>query len=958
MSGVTSPRHPLVAQRGGGPNYGSPRAADNRSGQGSDHKIITGCATSGLSGPNWTTLGTETEPWPEQVFFTFDIQPVPGKQYFTIPDGRPIDVGVCIPCYNEEGYDLERSLGDLEENFRNAEVATAHIVVVLDGIEKISDSMKSTLINKLGFRIGMTAVTTRSDVNVDKTYFVQRDHTHSSTIMADKCFQITCVVKGTNRKKHNSQEWFLRGFCPGVNPKLAFLVDCGTCFDPYCVLYLKHCLDHEPGVIAVSGRARVMNVSRQSPDVAEGNCLCMREDQTSCLCCFRACLRNVQRYEMEATHSVDKPLFSAIGFLPVLPGPCVMMRYQNDDPEVQRNLLQAFDWFFDFVHQTPEVAQLIGANLILAEDRILSYAVPISTGLKTKWVHQALFYFDAETEAEVLARQRRRWNSGTIAGHIWLFNNIMRSKIAVNRVDKSLSPLTNRLPQSRKCCLKALITVEIFKIVFNALSPTVFLLGVYYGLQVIINQVSTYDPALAPSSTVNEFIAVVIPLVILVFLMLFVIRHSALKCGKFTGKVYDATFFLCIMVLGVFMSAGAIYAIYETVETKIVSWGNEISVGFTFNQSDMTDIDVDSRDFLDGIGHYMKLSELILPDGVTIEPTHPIDGKYTPFSEVFEQYQALSHSILSGKVPVTMLVFVSNAFSDLNHPQTQTLKNDMDYIDQYGWEHVYPFCNSVLSNTSNCTTTNTMASLMAAWTAPQLIKKIDTLCPDALVQSANPNYEWHVECQAENFQFYLGVVITTLMFVVLFLPLTTYVLILEIIPVLWMVLGFIPYYLYLPTMVGAYGTYAVAQMNNLSWGNRQNKADDDADESGTAAMKGCVNKLVIAVIAGNVAFTLFAVVVPDDSMLFLGVFVLINLPAIFEAMISLGVLVFHYWCCCRRFRCCCRRGCCYRRNQTSMDTRPRAKSFAAPRATTYLPETLLPPDAKFIRRQSSKSLHV
>ena len=403
-------------------------------------------------------------PWPEQVSFTFDTQPVPGKSYFRTYNITEVEIAVCIPCYNEDGYDIRRTLDDLDKNFRIAEVETVHVVVVLDGIKKMSDTMRDTFIEDLGFREGMTAVTTRPDLDMDKTYFLQRDLNHTSKFMPNPNFEITCVVKGTNRKKHNSQEWFLRGFCPDINPKIAFLVDCGTCFDPYCVLYLKHALDTEPGVIAVSGRARVMDVARQTPEFAEGNCLCMREDQTTCLCCLRSCLRNVQRYEMEATHVVDKPIFSAIGFLPVLPGPCVMMRYQNADPEVQRNLNASFDWFFDFCHQTPEEAKLVGANLILAEDRILSYAMPISTGLKTKWVHQALFFFDAETETETLARQRRRWNSGTIAGHVWLFNNVLRRNIPINTENKKLAPLVNRLPQSRRCCLKALIVIELFKI--------------------------------------------------------------------------------------------------------------------------------------------------------------------------------------------------------------------------------------------------------------------------------------------------------------------------------------------------------------------------------------------------------------------------------------------------------------------------------------------------------------
>ena len=488
-------------------------------------------------------------------------------------------------------------------------------------------------------------------------------------------------------------------------------------------------------------------------------------------------------------------------------------------------------------------------------------------------------------------------------------------------------------------CLQTLIChSSVCAVRFNAISPTVFLLGVYYGIQVVFNELANYDPALAIDYNVNEAVGIVMPLILLTFLMLFVVRHSTLPCGKFSGKVYDKGFFIGIMALGVLMSAGAIYAIYTTMRLKILQWDNEISVGFTFNDTDMTNIDVESRDYLDGNGHYMLLNKIIMPPSIDIPPTHPLDGKYASVNEVFQEYQEMSHSILSGQKAVTMLTFSSNAFAALTHPETQTLHLDLQYMAKYGWEHVYPFCNSVMSNTSNCTTTNTMASLMGAWTAPRLIDKISHVCPEALIDSVEPQFSWHVACQDWNFDHWFGLAITVLMLIVLFLPIATHILILELGPVLWMILGFIPYYMYLPTMVGAYGTYAIAQMNNLSWGNRQSKTEKD-DEAGTKSMQQCVNRLVVAVIAGNLAFTIFAVCTPDDSFVFIAVFTLINIPAICEALVSLWVMIFHYWCCCRRFRCCCRQGCCFEKSNTvAVGGREFAKSIA----TTTTPSKLIP----------------
>jgi hypothetical protein len=40
-------------------------------------------------------------------------------------------------------------------------------------------------------------------------------------------------------------------------------------------------------------------------------------------------MRAVQCYDFESSHAVDKPAFSAIGFMPVLPGPCGLFRYHE-----------------------------------------------------------------------------------------------------------------------------------------------------------------------------------------------------------------------------------------------------------------------------------------------------------------------------------------------------------------------------------------------------------------------------------------------------------------------------------------------------------------------------------------------------------------------------------------------------------------------------------------------------
>ncbi len=204
-------------------------------------------------------------------------------------------------------------------------------------------------------------------------------------------------VKVGNRKKHNSQEWFLQCFCRDLQPPPdhVFLVDVGTGFDRLCVHNLKKCLVERGGdIIACTGTARVMTVQKQLPEFQHRAC-CMKEEDGSD-CCLRSCLRHVQRYEMEASHLMDKPLWSAIGFLPVLPGPCMYFRFVHDNTAgLQNQFDAALVWFFEFMDRPVGKLGYIRANLTLAEDRLLTWAMVIGTGKTNCWVSGAIFTFDA-----------------------------------------------------------------------------------------------------------------------------------------------------------------------------------------------------------------------------------------------------------------------------------------------------------------------------------------------------------------------------------------------------------------------------------------------------------------------------------------------------------------------------------------------------------------------------------
>lgn len=104
-------------------------------------------------------------------------------------------------------------------------------------------------------------------------------------------------------------------------------------------------------------------------------------------------------------------IYNFCGMLPVLPGPCQLMRYDSC-------VGAPLDYYFAMVNQAPDKLGMIMGNLLLAEDRILSEAVVLlsETPKCTQWEPKATFYFDPEMHAARVVAQRRRWNNGSVGG--------------------------------------------------------------------------------------------------------------------------------------------------------------------------------------------------------------------------------------------------------------------------------------------------------------------------------------------------------------------------------------------------------------------------------------------------------------------------------------------------------------------------------------------------------------
>jgi len=103
-----------------------------------------------------------------------------------------------------------------------------------------------------------------------------------------------------------------------------------------------------------------------------------------------------------------------LGMLPVLPGPCQLLRWKA--------VRSAFGEYLEIVRPTAGDG-FIKALLRLAEDRVLSALVVLRSGGRTIWVPGATFYYPPEMGLESLIAQRRRWINGTLGANTYLITD-------------------------------------------------------------------------------------------------------------------------------------------------------------------------------------------------------------------------------------------------------------------------------------------------------------------------------------------------------------------------------------------------------------------------------------------------------------------------------------------------------------------------------------------------------
>jgi Chitin synthase len=229
-----------------------------------------------------------------------------------------------IPTYNEEAQELMTTLESLHarcvELVENG--AIMHVLVVLDGWEKTSDSMKEYInamfpgmkeeldeikpIEGEAYRCVETYILELIDVLTDEVQYVQ--------VVPGKNLKLSVLVKRDNRRKHNSQAWFLEAFVPQHKPDFIFMTDCGTLYAENSLVRLHEEMMIDQSLSAATGKQCVMTAEMQG------------ETECSLRSIF---YRAAQGMDYALSTAAFNKSFELAGAQPVIPGPFGVYRRRD-----------------------------------------------------------------------------------------------------------------------------------------------------------------------------------------------------------------------------------------------------------------------------------------------------------------------------------------------------------------------------------------------------------------------------------------------------------------------------------------------------------------------------------------------------------------------------------------------------------------------------------------------------
>jgi hypothetical protein len=396
-------------------------------------------------------------------------------------------MAVCLPCYDEEWSEMSGTLRSLSKNIliqrkRPDKKHKLHVIIFLiqDGWSKTSKSFRKGILDEFGFNEKRIPNNLLSKDNDNIVINIPNGELYYPCYMGDNnekdntgtTFYPIFITKSRNGQKHNSHLIFF-SLCAIIKPHLVFLTDCGTIYNSDCLHKLiEYLYKRRNKVIAVTARQRIMNETVRQ-EVREYPSWWKKKRQN---CCVKL-IKNfnwwispapLQGFEFESSFILNTAMFNVLGALPVLPGPCQLIWWEHLDTEINvKN--SVLDMYFHHLNiEDYSKTGIIKTNTLLAEDRILSFAMVLRTmNLSTVWVTGATFSYEPMTTWVQLLGQRRRWVNGTIATYMfYLLDQKGQDEFAMSALGDSRT-------------LQTLWCVQLYQSFLQILSPAFFSIAIY-----------------------------------------------------------------------------------------------------------------------------------------------------------------------------------------------------------------------------------------------------------------------------------------------------------------------------------------------------------------------------------------------------------------------------------------------------------------------------------------------
>jgi len=438
----------------------------------------------------------------------YDIVPILQESYFDIKNAELLEnitdnstLSIGLTFFNEESIELKRTLISLADGIKEFDNNDYNCVIVGDGYNNMSDSMEIYLKKlfccnereNILWDNMINNIIEFDKNNVDKTFIIQkvsydeiRDQykkNPTQILYNNKKLNLCLILKIKNRRKHNSHQWILsdNGFISQFNPNKSYvlLTDCGSIFKQKSINRMIKYMEKNNNCVGCTGIQQIMTSSEQN----------MQDNIWSSI------LRKVQYVDYMLSYYIQLVAFSSVGFLPVLPGPCVMLRVSdlfykkpikiNPSDDLME---ESIDYPNDIIkHETPMThyfnviniptneTNIIIENVKLAEDRIPSYSIITHNreNVYSTWINGAIFKSQSETSIQDILFQRRRWINGSFYCNIWtLFT-------------KPEYILESNIKLFRKIFIFVMLIIQFLNNIFSTLFTAFVTISLYFSMDII-----------------------------------------------------------------------------------------------------------------------------------------------------------------------------------------------------------------------------------------------------------------------------------------------------------------------------------------------------------------------------------------------------------------------------------------------------------------------------------------